>query len=55
MMADELTQLTIHPGLLSTRPGWDSGAGGRFAERLLTVVTSCRQQGRPLLNPGGSG
>jgi transposase len=29
--------------------GTDSGAGSRFAERLLTVVTSCRQQGRPLL------
>jgi transposase len=29
--------------------GSDSGAGSRFAERLLTVVASCRQQGRPLL------
>jgi transposase len=27
----------------------DSEAGSRFAERLLTVVASCRQQGRPLL------
>jgi hypothetical protein len=26
-----------------------SEAGSRFAERLLTVVGSCRQQGRPLL------
>jgi len=26
-----------------------SEAGARFAERLLTVVASCRQQGRPLL------
>jgi hypothetical protein len=29
--------------------GSDCGAGSRFAERLLTVVASCRQQGRPLL------
>ncbi len=29
--------------------GSDSEAGSRFAERLLTVVASCRQQGRPLV------
>ena len=29
--------------------GCDSEAGSRFAERLLTVVATCRQQGRPLL------
>jgi transposase len=29
--------------------GSDSEPGSRFAERLLTVVVSCRQQGRPLL------
>ena len=29
--------------------GSDSQAGSRFAERLLTVVASCRQQGRPVL------
>lgn len=29
--------------------GSDSEAGSRFAERLLTVVASCRQQGWPLL------
>jgi transposase len=29
--------------------GSDSAAGSRFAERLLTVVASCRQQGRSLL------
>jgi transposase len=29
--------------------GSDSAAGSRFAERLLTVVTTCRQQGRRLL------
>jgi transposase len=30
--------------------GCDSEAGSRFAERLLTVVASCRQQGRGLLD-----
>jgi transposase len=29
--------------------GSDSNAGSRFAERLLTVVATCRQQGRPLV------
>jgi transposase len=29
--------------------GSDSSAGSRFAERLLTVVATCRQQGRSLL------
>ena len=29
--------------------GSDSEVGSRFAERLLTVVASCRQQGRSLL------
>ncbi len=29
--------------------GADSAAGSQFVERLLTVVASCRQQGRPLL------
>jgi len=29
--------------------GADSAAGCRFGERLLTVVASCRKQGRPLL------
>jgi hypothetical protein len=28
----------------------DSEARSRFAERLLTMVASCRQQGRPLLD-----
>jgi hypothetical protein len=28
----------------------ESVAGRRFAERLLTVVASCRQQGRPVLD-----
>jgi transposase len=29
--------------------GSDREVGSRFAERLLTVVATCRQQGRPLL------
>ncbi len=30
--------------------GSDTEAGSRFAERLLTVVATCRQQGRQLLD-----
>ena len=30
--------------------GYDSEAGSRFAERLLTVAATCRQQGRRLLD-----
>jgi transposase len=30
--------------------GSDSAAGSRFAERLLTVVATCRQQGRSPLD-----
>src|SRR5438067_11886149 len=30
--------------------GSDSAAGSLFAERLLTVVATCRQQGRSLLD-----
>ena len=30
--------------------GSDSGVGSRFAERLLTVVATCRQQGRRLVD-----
>jgi len=29
--------------------GSDSAAGSHFAERLLTVVATCRQQGRSVL------
>lgn len=32
-----------------TSYGTDSAAGSRFAERVLTVVASCRQQGRDVL------
>ena len=30
--------------------GSDSAVGSKFAERLLTVVATCRQQGRRLLD-----
>ena len=47
---------TMWPSALSGRMLWrrasfgsDSEVGSRFAERLLTVVASCRQQGRALL------
>jgi transposase len=30
--------------------GSDGEGGSRFVERLLTVVATCRQQGRPLLD-----
>jgi transposase len=30
--------------------GSDTAVGSRFAERLLTVVATCRQQGRRLLD-----
>jgi transposase len=41
----------LRPTVLWRKGGFgaDSAAGSLFAERLLTVVASCRQQGRPLL------
>ena len=44
-------ELALRPAVLWRKGsfGSDSDAGSRFAERLLTVVASCRQQGRPLL------
>jgi len=43
---------TLPPAVLWRKGsfGSDSEAGSRFAERLLTVVALCRQQGRPLLD-----
>jgi transposase len=32
-----------------TSGGTDGERGSRFVERLLSVVATCRQQGRPLL------
>jgi transposase len=41
----------LRPAVLWRKGSFGSAneAGSRFAERLLTVVASCRQQGRPLL------
>jgi transposase len=46
-----VAERTLRPAVLWRKGsfGCDSEAGSRFAERLLTVVASCRQQGRPLL------
>jgi transposase len=43
---------TLRPAVLWRKGsfGSDSEAGSRFAEQLLTVVASRRQQGRPLLD-----
>src|SRR5207253_2156743 len=43
---------TLRPAVLWRKGsfGSDSEAGSRFAERLLTVAATCRQQGRPLLD-----
>jgi transposase len=43
---------TLRPTVLWRKGsfGSDSAAGSRFAERLLTVAATCRQQGRPLLD-----
>ena len=45
-------QLSLRPAVLWRKGsfGSDSEEGSRFAERLLTVVATCRQQGRLLVN-----
>jgi len=45
------TNLRLMPELLWRKGsfGSDSEIGSRFTERRLTVVATCRQQGRPLL------
>jgi transposase len=42
----------LRPAVLGRKgsSGSDSEAGSRFAERLLTLVASCRQQVRTLLD-----
>ncbi len=49
---NNVSERTLRPAVLwrKGRFGSDSQAGSRFAERLLTVVATCRQQGRPLLD-----
>jgi transposase len=41
----------LRPGVLWRKGsfGSDSAAGSRFAERMMTVIATCRQQGRGLL------
>jgi hypothetical protein len=48
---NQASERALRPAVLWRKGsfGSDSAAGSRFAERLLTVVASCRQQGRPLL------
>jgi transposase len=48
---NHVAERTLRPAVLWRKGsfGSDSEAGSRFAERLLTVVASCRQQERPLL------
>jgi len=48
---NNVAERALRPGVLWRKGcfGSDSEAGSRFAERLLTVAASCRQQGRPLL------
>src|SRR5215213_7697753 len=46
------SERTLRPTVLWRKGsfGSDSAAGSRFAERLLTVAATCRQQARPLLD-----
>jgi len=48
---NNVSERALRPAVLWRKGsfGSDSEAGSRFAERLLTVVATCRQQGRPLL------
>jgi transposase len=48
---NNVSERALRPAVLWRKGsfGSDSAAGSWFAERLLTVVASCRQQGRPLL------
>ncbi len=49
---NNLAERALRPAVLWRKGsfGSDSEAGSRFAERLLTVAATCRQQGRNLLN-----
>jgi transposase len=49
---NNMSERALRPAVLWRKGcfGSDSAAGSRFAERLLTVVATCRQQGRPLLD-----
>jgi transposase len=49
---NNVSERALRPAVLWRKGsfGSDSEAGSRFAERLLTVAATCRQQGRPLLD-----
>jgi transposase len=49
---NNVSERTLRPTVLWRQGsfGSDSEAGSRFAERLLTVAATCRQQGRSLLD-----
>src|SRR5207302_10294148 len=49
---NNVSERALRPAVLWRKGsfGADSEAGSRFAERLLTVVATCRQQGRLLLD-----
>jgi transposase len=49
---NNVSERALRPAVLWRKGsfGSDSAAGSRFAERLLTVVATCRQQGRGLLD-----
>ena len=51
---NNVAERALRPAVLWRRGnfGSDSEAGSRFAERLLTVAATCRQQGRRLLDIG---
>jgi transposase len=49
---NNVSERALRPAVLWRKGsfGSDSAAGSRFAERLLTVAATCRQQGRRLLD-----
>ena len=49
---NNVSERALRPAVLWRKGsfGCDSEAGSRFAERLLTVAATCRQQGRGLLD-----
>ena len=49
---NNVSERALRPAVLWRKGsfGSDSEAGSRFVERLLTVIASCRQQGRQLLD-----
>jgi transposase len=49
---NNVSERALRPAVLWRKGsfGSDSETGSRFAERLLTVAGTCRQQGRPLLD-----